>query len=460
MSSNSAPAVSAPIVPKRKGDGKLGLLELYCISIGQVIGAGVITLVGPAIAKTGWSAWLCYGLAVLYGFIIVIPLIFITGTVKLSGGYYSLIAGFTQSKRITGMFAVAQLTKMFSISLFAVSLGTYIKSLFPSIQGITFMEAAFMSFFFIINMFGIDMMAKVQKYMTYLLIAVLFMFGVWGLAHYNNPIFDFSHPNFITNGVFGMWVATLSLEYSTTGYSMTMNYGAVARNATRDIPRALLLSAPTILILYCGVAMADTCVLPIAEVINRPLTYTALAIFPKVLFYLFIVGGPIMALLTTLNSTIPANSLAIVKACEDGWMPKSLAQRNKYGVAWKINCIYWIIGLIPLLLNFSVSVITDNIQLLNSLLAIIYIYSYWFLPKRFPEAWKNSRYHIPDNLYRFSVIVCFVLQMIVLITKTVTMSSTIVITSTIVTLVLFAIGFIRARDSSIDMSKIVKIWAD
>lgn len=31
-------------VPK----GTLGRVELYCLSIGQVIGAGVITLVGPA----------------------------------------------------------------------------------------------------------------------------------------------------------------------------------------------------------------------------------------------------------------------------------------------------------------------------------------------------------------------------------------------------------------------------
>ena len=40
--------------------GTLGLVELYCLSIGQVIGAGVITLVGPAITATGYSAWLAY----------------------------------------------------------------------------------------------------------------------------------------------------------------------------------------------------------------------------------------------------------------------------------------------------------------------------------------------------------------------------------------------------------------
>ncbi len=459
MSDNVASDVNSTAV-KRKGDGKLGLLELYCVSIGQVIGAGVITLIGPAIENTGWSAWLCYGIAVVYGFIIVLPLVFITSSVKLAGGYYSLIAGFTQNKKLTGMYAVAQLTKMFSISLFAVSLGAYLKSLFPNIQGLTLIEAAFLSFFFVVNLFGVDMMATLQKYMTYLLIAVLLMFSIWGLANYTNPVFDFSHSNFITNGVYGMWVATLSLEYSTTGYSMTMNYGAVSRNATRDIPRALLLSAPTILILYCGVAIADTCVLPMAEVAGKPLTLVALVIFPKVLFYLFIIGGPIMALLTTMNSSIPANSLAMVKACDDGWLPKSLGARNKYGVAWKIICIYWAIGLLPLILGFSITVITDNIQLLNSFLAIIYMYAYWFLPKRFPEQWKKSRYHISDNLYRFSVIVCFLFQIIVLGTKAVTMSMSIVVVSAIVTLILFVIGFIRAKDPSIDMSKIVKIWAE
>lgn len=33
--------------------GTLGLVELYCLSIGQVIGAGVITLVGPALTQPG-----------------------------------------------------------------------------------------------------------------------------------------------------------------------------------------------------------------------------------------------------------------------------------------------------------------------------------------------------------------------------------------------------------------------
>ncbi len=40
---------------------KLGLVDLIAISCGQVIGAGVVTLIGTAIVATGTSAWLAYG---------------------------------------------------------------------------------------------------------------------------------------------------------------------------------------------------------------------------------------------------------------------------------------------------------------------------------------------------------------------------------------------------------------
>lgn len=40
---------------------KLKLTDLVAISSGQVIGAGVITLIGTAIGVAGMSAWLAYG---------------------------------------------------------------------------------------------------------------------------------------------------------------------------------------------------------------------------------------------------------------------------------------------------------------------------------------------------------------------------------------------------------------
>ena len=104
--------------------------ELYALSIGQVIGAGVITLVGPAMALTGYSAWLAYGAAIIWGFLMIMPVVWVTSTLRLGGGYYSMLAGLANEKA-AGMYAVAFLWQTMSISLFGVSLGVYANSLWP-----------------------------------------------------------------------------------------------------------------------------------------------------------------------------------------------------------------------------------------------------------------------------------------------------------------------------------------
>ena len=73
--------------------GPLRRPELLALAVGQVIGAGVVTLVGPAIAYTGYSAWLAYFAAIVLGLVYILPIVFITGTVRLGGGQYSMVSG-------------------------------------------------------------------------------------------------------------------------------------------------------------------------------------------------------------------------------------------------------------------------------------------------------------------------------------------------------------------------------
>ena len=81
--------------------GVLGFTELWALGIGQVIGAGVITLVGPAIGLTGHSAWLAYFVAVVIGAMTNLPIIIFSSVTKYSGGDYSIITmlGARKSRR-------------------------------------------------------------------------------------------------------------------------------------------------------------------------------------------------------------------------------------------------------------------------------------------------------------------------------------------------------------------------
>lgn len=180
------------------------------------------------------------------------------------------------------------------------------------------------------------------------------------------------------------------------------------KNAKKDIPWAILLSVPTLIILYCGVAIVGAGVLPIEEVAGKPLTMVAKSILSPVLFVLFIIGGPIMALMSTINSTLAANCIPIAQSCKDGWFPKTFAVQNKHGAYWKILTFVYAMALIPLILNFNVTTITNNIMLLTSSLSFLYTYAYAQVPRNYPEAWKKSKWHIPDRLYYLLCAVSFI----------------------------------------------------
>ena len=230
--------------------GPLGRPELLALAVGQVIGAGVVTLVGPAIAYTGYSAWLAYFAAIVLGLVYILPIVFITGTVRLGGGQYSMVSGML-GPIPAGFQAISCLTGSFACALFATSIGGYVNDLLPFIPA-QIASITFLTLFFVINLFGVNIMAKVQKLMTWCLLAALMLFIVFGLFHLQNPIFDFHSGDFLSGGFKGFVSATMLLYYSTTGHYLTMNYSRTAQNATRDIPWAMLMATPVLLVVYCG----------------------------------------------------------------------------------------------------------------------------------------------------------------------------------------------------------------
>ena len=251
------------------GPGTLGKPELYALAIGQVIGAGVITLVVPAIKMTGYSAWLAYFVAILMGFFMILPTVFVSSTVRLGGGNYSMLAGLA-GPNIAGIYAFMYLTQCLSLSLFGSSAAAYLGDIIPVLSSPIariVIGAALLTFFYVVNLMGIDIMASAQKLMTWLLIAALMLFAIVGIFKMRLPIFDFSDPAFLTQGwgvniadgqiTGGFLGATLLFVYSTQGYYMTTAYGGSSRNAKRDIPFVLLLCVPTLCVLYVEIGRAS-----------------------------------------------------------------------------------------------------------------------------------------------------------------------------------------------------------
>lgn len=125
--------MSSTVKEIKEKTGYLKRSDLYTIGVGQAIGSGVLTLIGPAILLTGQSAWLAYVAACIWGFMMIAPIPWITSTLKLGGGFYSLV-GDMAGKRVAGMYAVGFLPQTINLATYGVAIGMYANSLWPQIN--------------------------------------------------------------------------------------------------------------------------------------------------------------------------------------------------------------------------------------------------------------------------------------------------------------------------------------
>ena len=119
-----------------KPEPKPGILErgdLFAIAVGMVIGSGMVTLIGPAMAYTGYSVWLAYLTAIVMGFFMVFPYIILGGTMRVAGGPYSIVTNLS-GVSTGGLVAYTKLVTPILNSSFALALGLYLNNLLPGIK--------------------------------------------------------------------------------------------------------------------------------------------------------------------------------------------------------------------------------------------------------------------------------------------------------------------------------------
>ena len=377
----------------------LGKKELMGIAIGQIIGAGIMSMMGVAIAMTGRSANLAFMLSAVFTMCTFFPSIFITSCIRMRGGMYTQMAIFAGDK-FAGYYSVVYFITNMSLAMYALSFAEYALALLPSGGSEKVIALIVGTAFFVLNYFGVDLMAKIQNLLVIVLVFSLGIFAVFGMPSVDLATY-FSNADgmFLTDGIPGFLTATAYLGFATGGATVILGVSAECKNPTKDIPFVIIVSTVGVAILYGFVATVASGVLPVPEVANQPLTLVAQQILPGPLYVLFIVGGAMFALATTLNSQIMSCTKPVMQSCEDGWFPTSLATLSKFKTPYKILIIYYIILVVPILLDLEIAQISSIVQILGYINNLIFTITAMKLPKMFPEAWEKSAFRVPTPVF-------------------------------------------------------------
>ena len=379
----------------------LGFGDLMSMACGQIIGAGIMALVGVAIAYTGRSVNLAFIVAALLTICMAMPMVFIGGTVRLRGGNYTILASLL-GRIWAGAYVPTYILGNISISIYSISFATYFIGLTGLALDPILVASVCMTFFYILNIFGIQGAAIVQNAMVVILAAALVAFMAFGVAKINwNGAFG-GTADWMTGGLNGFFMASVTLTYATGGATVILNFGAEAKNPTKDIPIIIIISTLSIACVYAVMSTVAAGVLPIASVAGKSLLLVAKEIFPAGVYEFFIIGGAMFALTTTLNATLGWVTKPLMQACADGWLPKKIGYVHpKYKTPVILLTIFYVMGMIPILFSVSLASVTALAQILSKFFTAMLALSIIGLPKAVPEMWAKARVHCSTGLLWF-----------------------------------------------------------
>ena len=422
---------------------KLSLFTLVCIATGNVIGAGIITTTGLAIAVTGRSVWISYGLAVIFGFLWFFPTLAWNSIAKYTGGGFTH-ASATLSELWGGIYSLVWLTMFLMIGMLNMAFGLYASALVPAISA-PIWSAIAGTLFFVLNLLGVKAMSRFQNPTTVFLLIVLIAFAVVGFFHLDANAFNFQAPDYFLNGGIGVFDGMMLLIYSTSGQALVTALSWNADKPRRNINLAITIATAIILVLYCSVSFVAGNVLPVEQVAGQPLTYVAKILFPGPLFLVFMIGGPIMALATSINASYSTMVAPALGAAMNGWLPKGIAKKNKHDVPWILYLIMYLISVLPIFLNVGLSQLTSYCVMTMRTGAIIGLIGGYFIPTKFKAQWEKSKLHMPNWLYYCINTVALVTNVICMISNIRTLSGPVFAINLVIELVLAGYAVYRYK---------------
>lgn len=402
---------------------KLRFSDLFAMGIGTTIGAGVFTLTGVAMGYTGGSVFLAYLLGSLIIVFCMLPTI-IAGSVVPRTGCFYVLSKETFSSKITGFhfwtYFVGRITMASNATAFAMYFTSVFTSLNPKAVGI-----AVILIFLLNNIFGLNAAVRIQKIMNAVLLTALLVFIAVGFSRWNVQ-FVFNEQQFMSGGFTGLMSAISLLVFSLSGGMSILQYGNMAENPERDIPRACLLIALTVALLFAAIGIVTAGVLPTVPLKdggasvagtaffggpNKAVLNTASAIFSghSGLFVFFVLGGACFALTTSINSAFPNYATSCIRAAEDGWLPKAFLKRNRFGAPYRLYLAFVALAAIPILLskdivalNASLVKVSSGLQILTNLFPNLALL---FIQKHHKAEWERSRFYMPAVLHKLVAVI-------------------------------------------------------
>lgn len=436
---------------KTEGKRKLSVAELSCYGIGNCIGSGIFVSMGTAIGFTGRSIPLALVVACILVLFAYAYKTLMSGMFVLPGGNYSQSA-LLQPPLLVGVTAISSVFVGLAFAMYGLSIVEYASIIFPQILPYgKFIAIGIITLFFVTTFMGGKFMGKFNLVMVGVMIISLLVYIIAGI-----PKVDFSTANplsegYFSDGAFGFIMAVAMMSFACQGATRPIEMTADAKDPKRSLPKAILIASFVVMIVYILIAIVTAGVLPIEQVADKNLGVVAEKIFPHAIYVIFTLGGACFAIATSLYGAIAGIQYPMLATIEDGWLPAFLGKKTKKGYPWVMMLVLYIIAIVPIFVDMGLSELISLMMIPTTVLNLINNCLMFKLLKKYPDAWKNSFFHMPKFAFIITIILAIIADLIISVALFTTLKSGDQYFIIGMVAFLFAFSFYRIKAGKIDL---------
>ena len=394
--------------PEQKSE-MLSFSDCLSMAIGQIIGSGIMVLTGVVIGLTGHGTILAFIFGAVVALCNAFPFLVLHSSIPAKGAAYSYAKRLLGEKAgffYLGMFTLSQIL----IATFAKGFASYFVKLFPQFNEAVIAMAA-LTIAVILNIIGLKSSAFVQKAMVAILLISLALFAAFGLPQVQWSELAITTQNMLPNGPKSFLTGVALLSFACGGAKYIAENADKIPNPSRTIPKVVILSTVLVAVFYTLVGIVAAGVLPVEQVAYENLTLVAQQIFPTWLYIVFVVGGAMFALFTTLNGTLSWVTRGLQVSAQEGWIPERCAQENKAGTPVILLLVFYVVGAIPILTGMDLTVISNMGVGTDVLTEFVILVACWFLPAKFPKEYRSSMFYMNEKLFHAILLGIGILQL-------------------------------------------------
>ncbi|PSK96743.1 amino acid/polyamine/organocation transporter (APC superfamily) [Murinocardiopsis flavida] len=347
----------------------MGLAQLTMFSVGATLGTGIFVVLGEAAPLAGPAVVLAFVLAAVTALFSALSYAELAGTIPVSGSSYSY-AYATMGELVAWVCGWCLLLEYaVSVSAVAVGWGQYLNEFLGGTVGITIPTAlsappgpdggvvnipaiavVLLATWLLLR--GASESATANGVMVVLKVAVLAFFCVVAFTAFNSA----NLAPFAPMGVAGISAAGAKVFFSYIGFDAASTAGEEAKNPTRDLPRAIMLSLLIVTVSYVLVGLAAVGAVHYTELgeseasLAMVLTSTTDSAWPAVVLSL----GAVIAIASVVLVVLYGQTRILFAMSRDGLIPRvfsKVSPRRQVPAAniWIVSAFVAVLaGFIPL----------------------------------------------------------------------------------------------------------------